>query len=76
MVRKNIFLAENKKNGEGKGGKYIFLEEKINGERKGGEYLGRKIYFFQSPKKRSRKRREIFGEGNYIFCGGEDKRRR
>ena len=44
MEKENIFFAEEKKNREGKGGKYgneniFFAEEKKNGEGKGGKYL-------------------------------------
>ena len=42
--------------------KYFFLEEKKNGEGKGGKYLEKENIFFQVR----RKRRKIFGEGNYL----------
>ena len=60
----NIFFAEEKKNREGR---YLekenisFAEEKKNGEGKGGIYFEEGNIFF--AEKRSRKRRQIFGEG-------------
>ena len=50
LEKEKIFLEE-KKNGEGKGGKYLdtekyFWEEKKNGKAKLGMYLERKKYFF------------------------------
>ena len=50
--KENIFFAVEKKNGEGKGGKYLekenifFAEEKKNGEGKGGKYLGMENIFY------------------------------
>ena len=47
ILRENIWLAEEKMNGEGKGGKHLekeniwSVEEKKNGEGKGGKYLKR-----------------------------------
>ena len=80
LEEENIFLAEEKKNREGKGGKHlvvkenIFLsEEKKNGEGKGGNIWRRKIYFFRRRRKTEKEKEEIFGEGKYIFfCGGEE----
>ena len=46
ILRENIWLAEEKKNGEGKGGKHLekenicFAEGKKNGEGKGGKNHG------------------------------------
>ena len=52
MEEENIFLAEEKKNGEGKG----------------GNIWRRKIYFFRRRRKTEKEKEEIFGEGKYIFC--------
>ena len=67
LEKEKIFLEE-KKNGEGKGGKCLdteknFWEEKKNGKAKLGKYLERKKYFFW----RRRKIRKVFGEGNISF---------
>ena len=45
----------------------FFVEEKNNGEGKGGKYLEKE----KEGNIWRRKRRKMFGEGKYIFCGGE-----
>ena len=67
---RKYFFAEEVKNREGKGGKY--LEEKnifpCRGEEKRNrnwrKNLEKKKYFFRGEEKRRRKRRKIFGEAN------------
>ena len=62
-------FEEGKKNGQGKGGKYLekenifFAEEKKNREGKGGKYGNENIFFCGGKEKRRRKRRQILGEG-------------
>ena len=66
------------------------MEEKKNGEGKGESIWRRKTSFVVEEKKTKRekevnirksdeeeekRRGEVFGEGKYIFCGGEEKRR-
>ena len=65
-------------NREGKGGKYMkkgfsFCPE-IKKERKERLYKEKENILFVEEKKQGRKRREIFGEGEYVFCKGEEKR--
>ena len=89
--RKYIF-AEEKKNGEGKGGKYLekenifFLRRRIRTEKEKEKNIWRrKIHILRRRKMRKdkeenmfflRRRRKKFRERKYIFCGGGDKRRR
>ena len=49
---------------------FIFFsaEEKNDGKGKGGKYLKNKSFFL-----RRRKRRKIFGEGNYSFSEEKEK---
>ena len=62
-------FEEGKKNGQGKGGKYLekenifFAEEKKNRKGKGGKYGNENIFFCGGKEKRKTKRRQIFGEG-------------
>ena len=57
--------------------KEYFAEERKNGEGKGGKYLEKeKISFAEEKKRRRRKKRKIFGEGKNVLCGGEEERRR
>ena len=56
-----MFVAEEKKNGKGKGGKYFETEN---------------IFLQRRELKWRRKRKKIFGKGKYPFFGGEEKRRK
>ena len=64
-----------RKEGDGKGGKYLWMEfiffseeEKKDGKGKGGKYLKDKIFFWGGGK-----REKIFGEGNYSFSEEKEK---
>ena len=64
MQKKNI-IFQRRKNGEGKGGKYleneIYFSWKLKlGEGKGGKYLEMKDIFFVEVKKTEKKRRIIY----------------
>ena len=68
-------MKEEKKNGEGKGGKYLeeddiffFAEEKEN--RKGYGF------FSGGEEKLQMKRRKVLGEGKYLVHRGKEERRR
>ena len=46
--------------------RYIFSEERRNGEGKGGKYLEKETYVYGGEEKQRMKRREIFGEGKSL----------
>ena len=69
---------EEKMNREGKRGwclekEFFFLLRRNKTEMKKEDYILRwKIYSFRGEVNRERKMRNIFGDGEYVFCGGED----
>ena len=72
MEKENLLSMEEKKNEEGKGGKYLekdnifFVVEGKNGE---GKYLEKENLFFgRGEEERRRKRRKLFGEGNLMVA--------
>ena len=55
MEKENIVLfVEEKKNGEGKGGKYLFDEEKKKRKGKGEKYLEKENTYFAEEKNEER----------------------
>ena len=51
--------------------KIYILVEKNTEKEKVTNIWRRKIYFLWRERKLRRKRRKIFGKGEYAFCGGE-----
>ena len=66
MEKENIFFAEEKTNGEGKGGEYL-KRKKYFLRRRGKTKKEGKYIFYRGERKQRRKRRKIFGERKYIF---------
>ena len=56
----NIFFCRGKENGEGKGGKYLEMENIIcGGKGKGGNYFEKGNIFWRSKKQRKKKQENI-----------------
>ena len=75
MEKENSFFVEEKKNGEGKGGKHlekekIFLRRSKIEKEKGRTFLEKEnIFLLLSKRKTEKKRRTIFGKQKYFGEG-------
>ena len=75
LEKEKIFLEE-KKNGEGKGGKYLDTEKYFWEEKKTGKQNQECIWRGKNIFLEEKENEETIWRRKYIFCGEEEKRRR